>query len=46
DQQKYVLYPYDSQTWAANPPLVGVAESFWIAKSSPDNWTVEIPAAS
>jgi hypothetical protein len=46
DQQKYVLYPYDPQTWASTPPLVGVAESFWIAKSSPENWTVETALAS
>ncbi|MDB6112774.1 MAG: hypothetical protein JWR69_4524 [Pedosphaera sp.] len=40
----------DVKTWRVivedTSPLVGVAESFWIAKSSPDNWTVEIPSAS
>lgn len=38
DQQKYVLYPYDSAAWASNPPIVSVGESFWAAKKTPKNW--------
>ncbi|MDB6122967.1 MAG: hypothetical protein JWQ71_1960 [Pedosphaera sp.] len=39
DRQKYVLYPYDAAAWASNPPIVSVSESFWVAKTSPGNWT-------
>jgi hypothetical protein len=39
DRQKYVLYPYDPDKWAANPPILSVGESFWVAKTSPGNWT-------
>jgi hypothetical protein len=39
DRQKYILYPYDAEKWAANPPIVSVGESFWVAKTSPGNWT-------
>jgi hypothetical protein len=42
DRQKYVLYPYDPVTWTANPPIVSVGESFWVAKTSPGNWTRSI----
>jgi len=42
DQQKYVLYPYVSKTWAAGPPIIGVAESFWVAKRSPRNWSRDL----
>lgn len=45
DRQKYVLYPYDAETWAANPPVLSVAESFWIAKTSPGNWTKTLSIA-
>jgi hypothetical protein len=38
DRQKYVLYPYDPVSWSTNPPIVSVAESFWVAKTSPGNW--------
>ena len=42
DQQKYVLYPYNNGTWSAGPPIVGVAESFWVAKRSPGNWNWDL----
>ena len=38
DKQAYVLYPYDPATWARNPPVVSVGESFWIAKKLGRNW--------
>lgn len=46
DRQKYVVYPYDPKQWESNPPLVNVGESFWVAKTSPGNWsrTVSLPA--
>lgn len=42
DRQKYVLYPYDPVAWNTNPPVVSVGESFWVAKTSPGNWTRNI----
>ena len=42
DQQKYVLYPYNNGTWSAGPPIVGVAESFWVAKRAPGNWNHDL----
>jgi len=38
DQQKYVLYPFENGQWTAGEPLIGVAESFWVAKADPGNW--------
>jgi hypothetical protein len=38
DRQKYVLYPYDPDKWAANPPVLSVCEAFWVAKTLPGNW--------
>ena len=38
DRQKYVLHPVDAPGWASNPPVVGVGESFWVAKQSAKNW--------
>jgi len=43
DQQKYVLYPYVGKGWAAGPPIMSVAESFWVAKKSPGNWLRYLP---
>ncbi|MBI3850604.1 MAG: hypothetical protein HY298_10095 [Verrucomicrobia bacterium] len=39
DKQKYLICPYDAAKWASNPPVIGVGESFWVAKTSPGNWT-------
>ena len=38
DQQKYVLHPADAPEWNSSPPVVGVGESFWVAKQSAKNW--------
>ena len=38
DQQKYVLHPYEAGKWTAGPPVVGLGESFWVAKAKPGNW--------
>jgi hypothetical protein len=38
DRQKYVLYPYENGGWKSGPPIVGVGESFWVAKTQPGNW--------
>jgi len=39
DRQKYVLHPYENGKWTAGPPVVGLGESFWVAKAKPANWT-------
>ncbi|MHB8519418.1 MAG: hypothetical protein ACYDH9_01550 [Limisphaerales bacterium] len=41
DKQEYRIYTLGDKSWAANPPIVGVGESFWISKNSPGNWTRE-----
>jgi hypothetical protein len=46
DRQKYLLYPYDSGTWSAGAPVLGVAEAFWVAKKSPRNWTYDFTVKS
>lgn len=38
DKQAYALYPYDPEKWAAESPVIGVAESFWVAKAVPGTW--------
>ena len=38
ERQKYVLHPYEDGKWTAGPPIVGVGESFWVAKTEPGNW--------
>jgi hypothetical protein len=38
DQQKYVLYPHDGIVWQSGSPVIGVAESFWVAKRVGKNW--------
>jgi len=39
DRQKYVLHPYENGKWPAGPPILGVGEAFWVAKTTPGNWT-------
>jgi hypothetical protein len=46
DQQKYVLYPHDGNAWQAGAPVVGVAESFWVAKRAGKNWVCGLPSQS
>lgn len=38
DRQKYVVYPYEGSAWAREAPVVGVGESFWVAKKVAGNW--------
>src|SRR6266700_1076954 len=35
DRQKYVLHPFENSKWTAGPPVVGLGESFWVAKAKP-----------
>ena len=35
EKQDYVLHPYDAEKWAADSPVIGVGESFWVAKTAP-----------
>lgn len=39
DQQKYVTYPRENGKWKSGAPVVSIGESFWIAKTSAENWT-------
>jgi hypothetical protein len=39
DRQKYVLHPYENGKWTEGPPVLGIGESFWVAKTEPGNWT-------
>jgi hypothetical protein len=39
DKQEYRIYTFGDKNWAANPPVVGIGEAFWISKNSPGNWT-------
>ena len=45
DRQKYIEYFYLDAKWAGASPMLGVGESFWIAKTRPANWvqTLEFP---
>ena len=38
EHQKYMLHPYRDGKWPAGPPIVGIGEAFWIAKTEPRNW--------
>jgi hypothetical protein len=38
DRQKYVLYPFENGQWTAGAPILGIGESFWVAKAEPGNW--------
>jgi hypothetical protein len=37
EKQTYVSYPFD-EDWEKNPVVLGVGESFWIAKEVGSNW--------
>jgi hypothetical protein len=39
ERQKYVLHPYEKGQWKAGPPIIGIGESFWVAKTVSGNWT-------
>lgn len=42
ERQKYVLHPYQNGRWTAGPPILGVGESFWVAKTAPGNWSYQL----
>lgn len=42
DKQSYVLYPFQDGAWKPQAPIVGVGESFWIAKKEGRNWLKHI----
>src|SRR5262249_1996559 len=39
EREDYVGNDYARAKWDETPPLISVAESFWIAKAAPGNWT-------
>lgn len=39
DGQKYSVHPFANGKWTAGPPILGVGEAFWVAKTEPGNWT-------
>ena len=42
DKQKYTLYPYtNAAAWSANPPMINVAEAFWVEKKTAGKWAYE-----
>ncbi|HWV98347.1 MAG TPA: hypothetical protein VNZ64_01520 [Candidatus Acidoferrum sp.] len=42
ERQKYVLHPYQDGRWTAGPPIIGVGEAFWVAKTDPGNWSYNL----
>ena len=38
DRQQYVVYPFEGGKWQSGEPVISVAESFWVAKTSAGNW--------
>ena len=38
EQQKYLLHPFENDQWTVGPPIIGVGEAFWVAKTDPGNW--------
>ena len=46
DAQKYVLHPYKDGKWTAGPAVIGVGESFWVAKATSGNWSGNLVVAS
>lgn len=42
ERQKYMLYPFADGQWTEGEPVVGVGESFWVAKTEPGNWNCEV----
>jgi hypothetical protein len=40
--QQYVEYIYPSKEWDAKPPVIGVGEAFWVAKTTAGTWAQEI----
>jgi hypothetical protein len=46
DSQKYVSYPYENGKWKSGAPMIGLGESFWVAKTSAQNWTRDLTVSS
>jgi len=42
ERQKYVLHPFEGGAWSNGPAVIGVGESFWVAKSKPATWSVDL----
>lgn len=42
EHQQYVQHPYDEGKWTDGPPMIGLGESFWVAKDKPGNWVREM----
>jgi len=38
DKKKYNLFPYENGKRSSGSPLISIAESFWVAKTSAANW--------
>ena len=38
EAQKYVIYSYQAGQWTPDVPVIRVAESFWVGKTSPGTW--------
>jgi hypothetical protein len=38
DRQQYALHPYENGKWTSGAPMMGLGESFWVAKAKPGNW--------
>ncbi len=45
DKQEYALYPFENGKWTSGQPVVGICESFWIAKDKPGNWILHLISA-
>jgi hypothetical protein len=41
DKQDYVVHTFASGKWSPAPPIIGIGESFWVAKSQAENWVQE-----
>jgi hypothetical protein len=42
ERQKYLLHPFEKGKWQNGPPILGVGESFSVAKTAAANWTQEV----
>ena len=38
DSQAYVAYAHEGGKWGGSAPVIGVGESFWVAKTEAANW--------
>lgn len=46
ERQKYLLHPYADGKWTAGPPVVGIGEAFWVAKTEARNWVQTLTVAT